>query len=78
MDAIQKAKTHKGRSAKAKKLTAQQIAELQHRRKQGALIKTLMKEYRISKATVFRYLKESHSSSTGENNCSPSCLCARE
>jgi hypothetical protein len=34
----------------------QQIAELRDRRDQGALIKALMKEYGLSKASVYRYL----------------------
>jgi hypothetical protein len=40
-----------------KHLTRQQIAELQDRRRQGTLIRTLMRDYRISKATVYRYLE---------------------
>ena len=47
------------RFGQAKKLTPLQIAELQNKRKQGALIKTLMQDYRIAKATVYRYLKQS-------------------
>jgi len=35
--------------------------ELRHRREQGTLIKTLMKEYRLSKASVYRYLSETDS-----------------
>jgi DNA invertase Pin-like site-specific DNA recombinase len=57
MDGIQKAKAQGVRFGQAKKLTLQQITELQHKRKQGVLIKTLMQDYRISKATVYRYLK---------------------
>jgi DNA invertase Pin-like site-specific DNA recombinase len=56
MDGIQKAKERGVRFGPDKKLTPQQVAELQARRKQGELIKTLMKEYSISKATVYRYL----------------------
>jgi DNA invertase Pin-like site-specific DNA recombinase len=37
-------------------LSAPQIAELRQRRKQGNLIKTLMKDYGLSKASVYRYL----------------------
>ncbi len=37
-------------------LTAPQIAELQERRQQGWTISALMTAYRISKATVYRYL----------------------
>lgn len=58
VEGIQKAKARGVRFGQDKKLTAQQIAELQARRQQGTLIKTLMKDYRISKATVYRYLNE--------------------
>jgi len=40
------------------RLTAQQMVEMQSKREQGALIKTLMKEYGLSKASVYRYLNE--------------------
>ncbi len=56
MDGIQKAKERGVRFGQGKKLTPLEIAELQKRRKQGELIKTLMKDYGISKATVYRYL----------------------
>ena len=56
-DGIQKAKAQGVRFGQAKKLTPLQITELQNKRKQGALIKTLMQDYRIAKATVYRYLK---------------------
>lgn len=39
-----------------KTLTSVQVAELQAKRQQGVLIRTLMHDYRISKATVYRYL----------------------
>lgn len=42
-----------------KRLTPLQIAELHDRRQQGIPIRTLMHEYHISKATVYRYLSES-------------------
>src|SRR5436853_2971713 len=52
-DGIQKAKAQGVRFGQAKKLTPLQIAELQNKRKQGALIKTLMQDYRLSKATLY-------------------------
>lgn len=58
MDGIQKAKEHGVKFGRRKKLTAQQIAAVRQRRKQGVLIKTLMKDYDMSKATVYRYLNE--------------------
>jgi DNA invertase Pin-like site-specific DNA recombinase len=39
-----------------KKLTPQRIAELHARRQEGLPIRTLMSDFRISKATVYRYL----------------------
>ena len=41
-----------------KTLTPTQIAELQQRREQGVLIKTLMADYRLSKSSVYRYLNQ--------------------
>jgi len=49
MDGIQKAKEHGVRFGRQEKLTTQQIAEMRQRRKQGVLIKTLMKDYDMSK-----------------------------
>ena len=40
------------------KLTARQAAQLRAKRQRGTPIKALMEEYDISKATLFRYLKE--------------------
>lgn len=57
MDGILKAKAQGVKFGRRKSLTPGQIAELQQRRQQGALIKILMKEYHLSKATVYRYLK---------------------
>jgi DNA invertase Pin-like site-specific DNA recombinase len=57
MDGIQKAKGRGVKFGRQKKLTAQQIDEMRQKRKQGVLIKTLMKDYDISKATVYFYLK---------------------
>lgn len=58
VDGIQKAKERGVRFGRQEKLTAQQINEMRQRRKQGVLIKTLMKDYDISKATVYRYINE--------------------
>ncbi len=59
MDGIQKAKERGVRFGQGKKLTPLQIAELKERRKQGELIEPPMKDYGISKATVYRYLNDS-------------------
>jgi DNA invertase Pin-like site-specific DNA recombinase len=71
MDGIVKAKARGVQFGQRKKLTAPQITELQNQRKQGALIKTLMKAYRVSKATIYRYLNESNSSPSAQNTSSP-------
>lgn len=57
-EGIQKAKERGVKFGKRKKLDQQQVAELQERRRHGVLIKTLMKEYDISKASVYRYLAQ--------------------
>jgi DNA invertase Pin-like site-specific DNA recombinase len=56
MDGIQKAKERGVHFGRKKRLTVQQVAELRDRWDQGALIKALMKEYSLSKASVYRYL----------------------
>jgi DNA invertase Pin-like site-specific DNA recombinase len=58
MDGIRKAKERGVRFGKRKKLTPEQVVELQSKREQGELIKTLMKDYDLSKASVYRYLAE--------------------
>jgi DNA invertase Pin-like site-specific DNA recombinase len=58
MDGIRKAKERGVKFGKRKKLNPEQIAELQQRRREGVLIKTLMKEYDLSKASIYRYLSE--------------------
>ena len=57
-DGIQKAREHGVKFGRKKKLDQQQLDELRSRREQGVLIKTLMKDYGLSKATVYRYLGE--------------------
>jgi DNA invertase Pin-like site-specific DNA recombinase len=56
MDGIRKAKQRGVHFGRKKSLSARQISELRDRRTQGILIKTLMKEYGLSKASVYRYL----------------------
>jgi DNA invertase Pin-like site-specific DNA recombinase len=62
MDGIQKAKERGVRFGPKKRLTEKQAAELQKRREQGELIKTLMEDYGISKVSVYRYLHEARAS----------------
>ena len=56
MDGIQNAKARGVRLGRDKLLTEQQSLELRQKRAQGVLIKTLMKDYKLSKASVYRYL----------------------
>ena len=56
MDGIQKARARGVHLGRKKQLTPQQCATLQQRRLDGALITTLMREYHLSKASVYRYL----------------------
>ena len=56
MDGIHKAKAKGIHFGAQPKLTHDQIAELRQRRQNGELIRELMKDYKISKATVYRYL----------------------
>jgi DNA invertase Pin-like site-specific DNA recombinase len=56
MDGIQKAKDRGVQFGSKPKLTDEQISELRLRRQNGELIRVLMKDYSISKATVYRYL----------------------
>jgi DNA invertase Pin-like site-specific DNA recombinase len=58
LDGIHKAKAQGVRFGRQKSLAQAQIAELQQRRKQGELIRTLMKAYGLSKASVYRYLAQ--------------------
>lgn len=55
-DGINKAKQKGVKFGAARKLTVEQIKELKEKRNSGVLIKHLMKEYNLSKASVYRYL----------------------
>lgn len=58
LDGIEKAKQNGIQFGKKKILTKQQIKTLQDDRKSGVLIKDLMKNYNLSKTSVYRYLKD--------------------
>ena len=62
VDGIQKAKNRGVKFGRKRKLTTQQITEMRKRRKQGTLIKTLMKDYDLSKASIYRHLGGTESS----------------
>jgi DNA invertase Pin-like site-specific DNA recombinase len=59
IDGITKAKKKGVQFGAQRKLTDEQINELKKKRNEGVLIKTLMKGYKLSKASVYRYLGES-------------------
>jgi DNA invertase Pin-like site-specific DNA recombinase len=59
LDGITKAKKKGVRFGARRKLADEQIKPLRRKREAGALIKTLMKEYDLSKASVYRYLEKS-------------------
>ena len=62
LDGIQKAKELGVHFGRTKLLSPVQITELHLKREQGTLIKVLMKEFALSKASVYRYLGKSTSS----------------
>lgn len=56
MDGIRNAKARVASFGRKEELTEQECLELCQKRQQGILIKTLMKDYKLSKASVYRYL----------------------
>ena len=56
MDVIRNAKSRGVILGRKKNLTEKECSELRQRRKEGILIKTLMEDYKLSKASVYRYL----------------------
>jgi DNA invertase Pin-like site-specific DNA recombinase len=57
MDGIIKAKERGVAFGRKHKLTDQQLLTMREKRNEGILIKNLMAEYSLSKATVYRYLQ---------------------
>ena len=60
-EGIRQARARGVRFGAKRKLTNEQVAELRQRRQAGELIKTLMTDYKLSKATIYRYLEEDKS-----------------
>lgn len=58
LDGIKKARERGVHFGRTKQLTTPQILTLQRKRKKGVLIKTLMREFALSKASIYRYLQE--------------------
>ena len=56
MDGIRKARERGVHFGRQRKLTKQQVTALQSKRQHGVLITTLMHDYGLSKASVYRYL----------------------
>ncbi len=56
MEGIQKAKQRGVAFGRKKQLSDQDVQQLKEKRGQGVLIKDLMKEYNLSKASIYRYL----------------------
>ncbi|HEY0461200.1 MAG TPA: recombinase family protein [Pyrinomonadaceae bacterium] len=59
LDGITKARKKGVQFGAQRKLSNDRIEELKRKREAGALIKTLMEEYGLSKASVYRYLEKS-------------------
>ena len=66
-DGIRKAQERGVKFGQKRRLNSEQITELQSKREQGVLIKTLMKEYGLSKSSVYRYLGETISLSATDS-----------
>ena len=56
MEGIHKAKQRGVAFGRQKKLSGEDVEQLKEKRVQGTLIKDLLKEYGLSKATIYRYL----------------------
>jgi len=61
MEGIQKAKQKGVVFGRQKKLSDNDVEQLKEKREQGTLIKDLMKEYGLSKASIYRYLENADS-----------------
>ncbi len=64
MDGINKAKERGVGFGRKKKLNKDGVAMLRQRRAEGVLIKTLMKDYNLSKASIYRYLGAENTETT--------------
>jgi DNA invertase Pin-like site-specific DNA recombinase len=66
MDGIHKANERGVAFGRKKRLSARDLRELRARRDSGELIKTLMRDHRLSKATTYRYLRSERNVTTGQ------------
>ena len=60
MDGIKKAKDRGVQFGKRPALAHHQITELRQKRAEGTLIRNLVAEYCLSKATIYRYLSQTN------------------
>lgn len=67
-DGIEHAKAQGVPFGRRKTLSPQRIAELHARRREGAAISTLVRDFRVSKATVYRYLHKASADDAGANH----------
>jgi DNA invertase Pin-like site-specific DNA recombinase len=67
-EGILKAQARGVRLGRKKRLAPEQVSELRKRRAQGDLIKTLMQDYGLSKASVYRYLVTNDTSVDGKRH----------
>ena len=58
MEGILKAKKNGVQFGRSKHLNEREILELQQQRENGALIRELMADYKLSKASIYRYLAQ--------------------
>ncbi len=57
-DGIQKARSQGVLFGRVAKVTEEQVQEIRKKRKNGTLIRELMREYSLSKPSIYRYLKD--------------------
>lgn len=67
-EGIDKAKRDGVSFGRKKALSQSDVAELQRKRADGALVRELMKEYGLAKATVYRYLGQQPNQTTNEGD----------
>jgi len=70
-EGVAKAKERGVRFGPKNKLTPDQVQEMSQKRADGVLIKDLMTQYGISKASVYRILKDSANANTTADTTSP-------
>ena len=67
LEGIKKARERGVHFGRSKQWASLQILTVQRKRKKGVLSNTLMKEFALSKASVYRYLREAVPSGSGKH-----------